>query len=265
MPVREGQQIYTALFAQGDDRLAYEIYGSAEGDADESVHCQGQAVLRAQSAPGRLDIEHLKSQMRQGKRSSPSQYECLAETGVNYGPAYRGITSVYVGDRQVLAELSIPSAAVGDPIAVNDELVLHPILIDSALQAAFDLLSPATQPSWPSALESLRLLSASTNEMFAWVRYSQGGKAQPGAIQLDVDLCDRHGNVCIEMRGVTYEQESLSDVTAMFESTTSSRSSSEACPVALEDDAVAAGEPRSKALTFSAARKPTAISLVGTN
>jgi polyketide synthase PksM len=263
-PVREAEQIYTALFAQGDDRLVYEIYSPTE-DGVESIHCQGQAVLRERLAPARLDIERLKSQMRQGMRGSEPQYASLANTGMQYGPAYRGITSVYVGDRQVLAELSLPGAATNDPGAHTDDLILNPVMMDSALQAALDLLSPETPPSLPAALESLRILSPCTNDMFAWIRYSQGGQATHGSIQLNVDLCDRQGNVCIEMRGVGYEHESPSDVIAVTASTTSAGSRGQPILVSRDDDAVGASEAHSQGLALGAAKKPTAISLVATD
>ena len=44
--------------------------------------------------------------------------------------------------------------------------------------------------------------------MFAWVRES-GATPEPGVVQVDIDLCDGQGHVCVEFRGVVYEREVL--------------------------------------------------------
>jgi polyketide synthase PksN len=68
--------------------------------------------------------------------------------------------------------------------------------MDSALQAAVGLMDgESTEPRVPFALETLRVLSSCTAEMFAWVRVADAGG------KLDIDLCDAEGNVCVQMRG----------------------------------------------------------------
>ena len=56
----------------------------------------------------------------------------------------------------------------------------------------------------PFALESVRIVSACTAEMFSWIRYSPGSKPEDKLNKLDIDLCDEEGNVCVQMRGFTY-------------------------------------------------------------
>ncbi|GFE86020.1 SDR family NAD(P)-dependent oxidoreductase [Steroidobacter agaridevorans] len=193
--VLANQPINVALFARDDEQLDYEIYSQQE--EGDTVHLQGQSVLSAEAAPTPLDLAHLQARMLKGKRSSSSFYSSLAETGIHYGPAYQAVTEISLGDRELLAEISVPK-----PTA---ELVLHPVVMDGALQAAFDLIPGEQRPSQPLALESLRILGACGERMFAWVRYSQGEYAEPMNIQLDIDLCDPQGNVSAQMRGVTYE------------------------------------------------------------
>ncbi|PYS17273.1 MAG: hypothetical protein DMG11_35235 [Acidobacteria bacterium] len=81
----------------------------------------------------------------------------------------------------------------------------HPSLMDSALQAAIglvvDLNHVPTKPSVPFAVESVRIVSACTKDMVAWVRYSKGSKPEDKTIKVDIDLCDQQGNVCVQIRG----------------------------------------------------------------
>jgi hypothetical protein len=80
-------------------------------------------------------------------------------------------------------------------------------LLDGALQASIGLIADGSllprKPSVPFVLDSLRILSACTNEMVAWIRYSAVRTADDHAITLDIDLCDDRGNVCVQMRGLT--------------------------------------------------------------
>lgn len=194
-PVLAHQPMTVALFARDQHQLDYEIF--SQRDQGDTVHFQGQSVLSTEPAPTALDIDRLQAQMQRGKRSSASFYNGLADAGIHYGPAYRAVTEISVGDRELLAEINVPKAAA--------ELVLNPIVMDCALQAAVDLIPHEQRPSQPLALESLRILGACDDRMFAWVRYSQGEYTEHMNIQLDIDLCDRQGNVGVQMRGVTYE------------------------------------------------------------
>ena len=58
-----------------------------------------------------------------------------------------------------------------------------------------------SKPVVPFALDSLRILSACTKEMAAWVRYSRDSKPEDKTVRLDIDLCDEQGNVCVQMHG----------------------------------------------------------------
>ena len=111
---------------------------------------------------------------------------------------------MHVGDGQVLAEMSLPGDAAENGALPADGFVLHPALLDCALQAAGELLANGDKPSLPLALASLRVLNACTKEMLAWVRPSIDSGAGGVNLLLDIDLCDRQGKVCVQMRGLRH-------------------------------------------------------------
>src|SRR5260370_14588818 len=158
-------------------------------------------MLRGKAAPAKRDVEQLRAQMGQEKLEPSSVCGECARMGLVYGPEFQGITAIHQGSHQVLAQLRLPRA-------VEDtwgDYVLHPSLMDSALQAGVALIDGGSelfnQPPLPFALESLRILSACSREMFAWVRYAPGSQASDKVVKLDIDLCDEGGNVCVQMRG----------------------------------------------------------------
>jgi acyl transferase domain-containing protein len=124
--------------------------------------------------------------------------------GLDYGPAHQGITVIHLGDKQVLAQLRLPEVVETD----QHKYVLHPSLMDSALQASIglivDLNHVLTKPYLPFAVESLRVISACAKEMFACARYSKDSKPGDKTLKVDIDLCDERGNVCVQMQGFAF-------------------------------------------------------------
>jgi polyketide synthase PksN len=201
--VAEKKQVGIALRVNDQDELDYEIYSrerEQEGD-NEIVHCQGRAIWSRQAGPGRLDLEQLKGQMTQGRLEPDSVYGACAFMGLIYGPSFQAITALHQGSGQVLAQLRLPRE-VEDTLP---DFVLHPSLLDGALQAAVGLMASSSelpsQPRLPFALEKLRIVSGCSKEMFTWVRYSPGSYATDNVVKLDIDLCDEQGNICVQLRG----------------------------------------------------------------
>lgn len=181
------------------ERVDFEVY-TKDGDQD-ILHCQGQAVLVTKPTSGKMDISHLQGQMQRGALVSENIYEVFTRMGFTYGPAHQGISHINIGDKQVLAYLHLPTVVEMD----QSDYYLHPSLMDSALQSSIgltdDLNDGLNKPILPFALDSLWIISACTNEMIAWVRYSSGSSPEDKIMKLDIDLCDLQGNVCVQLKG----------------------------------------------------------------
>ena len=199
--VTEPAQVSIALIAADDDRVDYEVYSVAGDDEQQIVHCRGQAVLSRRAAPARLDLPQLARRMNEGRLDAAEVYTIFARMGLHYGPAHQGITAIELGNGELLAHLRLPAAV--EP--AQHAFVLHPSLMDSALQASVglivDLDDLPARPSVPFAVESLRIAAPCSREMAAWVRYTNGSKRGDLAVKVDIDLCDLQGHVCVEIRG----------------------------------------------------------------
>jgi len=197
--VVEHRRISIALSANDDGRVDYEIY-STEAEV-ETVHCQGHAIFRRQAAPARLDLAQLRSAMGGGRLAAPDLYALCVRMGLHYGLAHQGITAIHLGDKQLLADLRLPAVVE----ASENEYVLHPSMIDSALQASIGLIIDRnhvpTSPPVPFVVESVRILSVCAKRMTAWVRLAEGSLPEDRITKVDIDLCDQQGNVCVQMRG----------------------------------------------------------------
>ncbi|MFS8211413.1 SDR family NAD(P)-dependent oxidoreductase [Paenibacillus sp. S29] len=200
----ESVDVSIGLYPQDGGEIAYEIYSkSGATDTELVVHSEGRAVIVPVAEIPAIDIETLLEQCNLGFFSSRQCYEAFATMQVSYGPGHQGIEKIYIGVGQALAKLSLPSSIY----STMEQFVMHPSLMDSALQATIGLImstgdrKASIKPALPFALEELEVFNGCTSEMWAWIRMSEGSR-QDGPLQkLDIDLCDEQGNVCVRMKG----------------------------------------------------------------
>ncbi|MFM2061280.1 MAG: polyketide synthase PksN [Cyanobacteriota bacterium] len=197
--------VHTALQVEDTTTISFEIYTdsnikSKDEQTNTVLHCQGYVELCFLDQREALDIANLQTQCQQNKLSGLQCYQIFESVGIKYGPGHRGIDTVYVGNRQVFAKLCLPTSVAN----TADEFVLHPSLMDSALQASLGLAidsqtSSPSKPSLPFALEALEIHNKGLMPSYAWIRESSHSNAQMP--KLDIDLCDDRGQICVSMRG----------------------------------------------------------------
>jgi polyketide synthase PksL len=106
------------------------------------------------------------------------------------------------GAPQLLAELVLPDSATLEA----GEFVLHPGLLDSALQAAIGLVADLQhlpdRPPVPFALEAMQVFAPCRARMWAWVRYAAGAQADQEESKIDIALYDVDGNLCVQLTGL---------------------------------------------------------------
>jgi hypothetical protein len=201
--VEAKREISIALVTNDNNQIDFEIYSLDDGQT--IVHCQGQGILKNQETPAKIDIERLTKEMNNGQLDADRTYKVLKKMGLYYGLAHQGIKVIHQGEKQALAQLRLPE--VVEKEYGDFGFVLHPSLMDSALQSAIgfteDLNQISSQPSLPFALENLRILSPCKKVMYSWIRYSPNNKTDGKLSKLDIDLIDQDGNICVQMRGFT--------------------------------------------------------------
>lgn len=195
----EHREVSLALF-QDDERsgeqVEFEVYS-----ADDTTHFQGSAVFRDQAAHPGHDLVALTARMTNGRMDGAALYPTIAQMGIDLGPAHQGVKAVLQGEQEMLVEIVLPDLLDDS----RDEFVLHPSVLDSAVQAGMALVvarnPQSAQPPIPFALESLRVFGGCDKRMFAWVRYAAGSRPEDRIVKLDIDLCSADGKVRAQMLG----------------------------------------------------------------
>ena len=167
----EGKQIQLEL-RETEEEIEYEIYSEEEGE--RVVHCRGLACW-SEDEESRVDVEQVKREMTQGEAEPGRIYARCAKSGLMHGPALQGLKAIRRGSKGVLAEVKLPEKVE----KTWGEYVLHPSLLDSALQAAVGLMGEegvAGETQLPFALERLRIVGRCPQEVLAWARYEEGSE-----------------------------------------------------------------------------------------
>ncbi|WP_226001952.1 type I polyketide synthase [Paenibacillus sp. BJ-4] len=205
-------EIHIGLFPGEQGRIGFKIYSKLTEAGDPVLHSQGNAELEILNEAETLDIQAL--QMECIHHVSPGiGDQAVWAMGADCGPEYQTIEQVHIGQGLVLAKLSLPSGIrnTGGPF------VLHPSMINAALQMPIYLLSndeKVMQPSGidplkkplPTAMEGLEIFRECPREMWALVRYCRGTRAGDRTQKYDIDLCDEVGKVCVRMKGSSYKE-----------------------------------------------------------
>ena len=224
------------LWLNEESAISYEITSQPEaGNARAVVHCQGRAMLGQDSKRPQVDLTAIQAQSHH-QISVSDCYETYQVMGIEYGSTFQTLEQLYVGEEQLLARLCLPSALLatldlrgsgseGDRQGSSSlrrslaGYVLHPSMLDGALQASVALLmgigatstsgavgaipsgrpQPTQKPLLPFALETVDILAPCQSTMWALLRLREGESRK--SQKIDIDVCDEYGQVCVRLIG----------------------------------------------------------------
>jgi acyl transferase domain-containing protein/methionyl-tRNA formyltransferase/acyl carrier protein len=203
--------VHIGLFPAEDGSVAYQVYTHHSSAEEVVVHGQGTAVWMPPDSRPPLNLGALQERLDGSSLSPEACYAAFGAMGIDYGPAHRGLEKIYVGEREVLAKLTLPACVA----ETGSQFTLHPSMMDAALQAAIGIghsdaslrrlaESHGARPALPFALQSLELLAGCEASMWVWIRPAKHleSAARSDRVQkLDFDLCDLQGNICVSLRG----------------------------------------------------------------
>ncbi|XXT21474.1 SDR family NAD(P)-dependent oxidoreductase [Sorangium sp. So ce429] len=206
--VERPQEIHVQLRAEPDGEIEFEI-GAADAEHG-GVLAKGSVVLDGAFAEDRIDLQAYRSRCERSIDVGLC-YESFRAMGLDYGPAHRGLSSVDVGvdadgRRFVLAQVELPAGVR----ATAEQYVLHPSVLDSALQSlvAFRLADAgdsraASRPAVPFALETLEVVDRSPSRAWVLARPAAGeGGGTGGAHRWNIEIGDETGRVCVRLAGL---------------------------------------------------------------
>ncbi|MDI1443027.1 type I polyketide synthase [Polyangium sp. 6x1] len=180
-------QARVAFARQGDDfSFRVESARPGEGGVRWGEHARGVVRTRARVASRRLDLTGITA--RCGQALTPVQPGDRAGA-ITFGPRWRSITAVHVGDGEAIVRLELPEAFLDD-LARH---ALHPALLDVATGLASAFLGEELY--LPFAYGKVRIHGRLPRVVHSHVR----SRAIGDIATFDVDIASEEGVVLVEI------------------------------------------------------------------
>ncbi|HEV2680184.1 MAG TPA: beta-ketoacyl synthase N-terminal-like domain-containing protein, partial [Rhodanobacter sp.] len=195
----EGLELHLSLYPEGNGEIGYEIHADiADG---EIVYGRGVVTdVIEDTTPAIHDLAALRQQCTQTHLNAAQCYAVFDELGLHYGDGFQGLSELFVGKQLALARIMLPASVQ----ASKDSYLLHPSMLDAALQASVGLQISANAGDLtlmlPFALGALDVLAPCTSSMWAVVRHSAGRASSDAVHSVDIDLCDDNGVPCLRFK-----------------------------------------------------------------
>ncbi|MFG2216588.1 beta-ketoacyl synthase N-terminal-like domain-containing protein [Streptomyces sp. NPDC048685] len=195
LAIPDATAIRIQLTPDGDDSWGFELTAhSVDGGGGRRVHCQGRAGVHTGAAPAAVDLDALRTSLREADLTGLDE----SEVGVMaYGPRWDVVTSYYHGEGgQGLAELTLPQEFHAD----TEGLVINPSLLDRA--TSFGTGGPDDHNYLPFTYRSVTVLRPMPTHCWA-VQRIHSDPQRPDFLDVDVTVTDETGRPCVVIEGYT--------------------------------------------------------------
>ncbi|MEU2563219.1 SDR family NAD(P)-dependent oxidoreductase [Streptomyces longispororuber] len=172
-----------------------------DGDPPPRPHARCRVRELIGHSPARVDLTQVRARCpRRG--DADAQYRALAVSGLNYGPAFRQLVRLHIGQREALAAYRHTTDA-----ADAARYVAHPALLDGALQACAPLVAARAGDGpggWlPASIGAVRVWRSPAAAGVVHVRDRTSTSASTGTeLCFDITVADPDGSVSLELDGV---------------------------------------------------------------
>ncbi|WP_424887353.1 SDR family NAD(P)-dependent oxidoreductase [Streptomyces sp. XH2] len=201
----KGIRLQTSL---SDEDGVFRVASRAADTDGWRLHARGRSRRLAGAAPPALDVARTRERTARAVPGS-EHYAAAERRGLDYGPAFRVLRELRVGDGEILASYhhEVPDEGY-DARGGYGGYVVHPALLDGALQAGIFLLPGTTDTYLPAAVGRLRMWRTPDPAGLVHVRERS---RTPREVVCDITVTDAGGRVSVELEGCRLHRSALHD------------------------------------------------------
>ena len=203
--------VHVRIVAREDAALSFQVYSELDsgefGGTGQCLHCEGTATLVAEASQERFDLAALRARCEHAV-SGEACYALFDKLGCRYGPSLRALVDTRAGDAPDGARFALGQLRLADDAVRDGRFVLHPGLLDSALQASIGMGLTGNgiddvnlEQTLPFSIDRVRILHAPGEH--AWVHVREAAGSSQHVSKLDVCICDDSGRVAVEILGLS--------------------------------------------------------------
>lgn len=190
----EETAIVQTIVRDREGETSFDIYSAGPDGEDWTHHCSGR-ILIVPTPPGEsLDVETTRTRL-DTVISGEIFYDRCRERGLEYGPSFRGVREIWVGDGEALAKIVFPENSA-------DELPryqLHPRLLDACFQTSLATV-PGGGTLVPVTVERLTLYRPPASVLWSHARTRP---PSGDSIETDLDIFEGGGTLVARIEGLT--------------------------------------------------------------
>ncbi len=195
------QLVQTSLIPKGN-ATAYQIT-SFNDDNEKIVHAEGKLLFENGTNKNTVDDEKISVKELIKKCAKPQGadffYNLFKKANLNYGPAFRTVQEFYVNNSFALSKLKIADYLKAD----FEQFVLHPSLLDGALQTVAGLIGKV-EPSTaylPFAIDEIQIIRQLPQVCYAYAEFSiSDTETEKDIKKFNVLLLNEDGDVFLRIK-----------------------------------------------------------------
>jgi acyl transferase domain-containing protein/NADPH:quinone reductase-like Zn-dependent oxidoreductase/thioesterase domain-containing protein/NAD(P)-dependent dehydrogenase (short-subunit alcohol dehydrogenase family)/acyl carrier protein/ubiquinone/menaquinone biosynthesis C-methylase UbiE len=189
------------------DEATLAFQSSLSGDRGAwSQHCIASwRPPNAAKSPMPMGLETIRRQLPE-TMSGDECYDSFAALGLRFGPAFRGVRTVWRKDGEALGHIDAPEVLQGESAGY----VFHPALMDACFQVVL-----ATVPRdihaglmMPSRIGCIRLFGSPTDSIWSHVVLT---KANALILEIDIQVYAEDGTPLLTVEGLRFQRVQFSD------------------------------------------------------
>nr|VFJ74782.1 MAG: polyketide synthase 12 [Candidatus Kentron sp. FW] len=176
----------------------FTVHCGQDGDRpDWQLHASGMVLSRPiGTRTTQISLKDIRNECRTVMEPD-ALYDRFAAHGLDYGPHFRTIEALHVGENQVLAKLRGHAGSADD----TEGYLLHPTVLDGAFQSMLAAVDDAQDTVMvPVSLERATLYRTARHEVWTHVRITHKDSHR---LKGDLFLLGDDGNILMEIRGLT--------------------------------------------------------------
>ena len=185
-------------FANGDDRTVRltvtplksgkASFRLLSGDAEDPKiwHTHMTGTLRKSEAPARpaFSTKQVRDRCRQ-TMAAANFYDRLDKLGLEYGPSFRGVRELYIGEHEALSKVQLPDGLT------TAQYLMHPAFLDACLHAYPLVIDGAEKTEdgcsyLPVSLEGFRCYQDGVDKAWVHTRLRSVGKDDTQVVDIQV-------------------------------------------------------------------------------
>jgi acyl transferase domain-containing protein len=185
------------------DSVLFEVF-SETADGEKRLYSQGKLLYATgqDAAAAQAEYIDLAAIRARCTRSIAAQdaYALFKALGMAYGPSFQVLQQVLQNDDEVLGVLQCPDVRNAD----FDDFVLHPCILDAAMQAGFvaQLGDASGEMKVPYSIGEVEILHPLTRTCYSHLTKAKGDRgAGSGVSRANVTIVDETGKVLARIRG----------------------------------------------------------------